>query len=298
MGEPAAQPAATGAAVTAAAPTAAAPQGHADEAPLITLRGITKVYYTTKTPVPALNGVDLEIQAGEFVSIMGPSGSGKSTLLHILGALDVATSGEYLLDGVRVTGLPDRELSRIRNRHFGFVFQSYNLFPELTALENVEVPMIYAGVRGPERRHRAERLLERFGLGHRMSHRPAELSGGEQQRVAIARALANGPTLLLADEPTGNLPTAHGEEIMSILQELNDEGMTLVVVTHDWRIASYGKRLVELQDGQIVGDRQIGPAERRLRPGVREVAGVEDGEQAPAGCQPEPGAGHEAAPGA
>lgn len=251
---------------TPATPAAMAEQEK--ETPLISLRGITKIYYTTKTPVPALNGIDLDIQPGEFVSVMGPSGSGKSTLLHILGALDVPTRGEYLLEGVRVTGLPDRELSRIRNRHFGFVFQSYNLFPELTALENVEVPMIYAGVRATERRRRAERLLERFGLSHRMTHRPAELSGGEQQRVAIARALANGPTLLLADEPTGNLPTAHGEEIMSILQELNDEGMTLVVVTHDWRIASYGKRLVELKDGQVVGDRPIAPEERRLRPGI------------------------------
>lgn len=274
--------------------TPAAPREQANEAPLIWLRGVTKVYYTTRTPVPALNGIDLKIQPGEFVSVMGPSGSGKSTLLHILGALDLPTSGEYLLEGVRITGLSDRELSRIRNRHFGFVFQNYNLFPELTAVENVEVPMLYAGVRAAERRRRAEMLLERFGLGHRIDHRSSELSGGEQQRVAIARALANGPTLLLADEPTGNLPTAHGEEIMSLLQELNDEGMTIVVVTHDWRIASYGKRLVELQDGRIVGDRLLAPAERRLRPSAGVSTQAEGQARAPAG----PGAGFEAASGA
>src|SRR5690606_24830296 len=189
---------------------------------LIELRAVSKVYDQMAEPVVALRDVDLRIAQREFVSIMGPSGSGKSTLLHILGALDRPSSGQYLLEGVDLTTLKDGELARIRREHFGFVFQSYNLFPELTALENVVVPMIYAGVGARERRRRARELLEQVGLGHRLKHRPAELSGGEQQRVAIARALANGPTVLLADEPTGNLPTEQGRQVMQMLRELNE----------------------------------------------------------------------------
>lgn len=224
---------------------------------LIELRAVSKVYDQMAEPVVALRDVDLRIAQREFVSIMGPSGSGKSTLLHILGALDRPSSGQYLLEGVDLTTLKDGELARIRREHFGFVFQSYNLFPELTALENVEVPMIYAGVGARERRRRARELLEQVGLGHRLKHRPAELSGGEQQRVAIARALANGPTVLLADEPTGNLPTEQGRQVMQMLRELNEQGMTVVVVTHDPGVAAWADRLLTLRDGRVVGDEPV-----------------------------------------
>lgn len=234
--------------------------GHEHPTALITLSGVSRVYDQLKQPVVALQKTDLQITQREFVSIMGPSGSGKSTLLHILGALDRPTTGTYLLEGVDLTALKDKELARVRREHFGFVFQSYNLFPELTALENVEVPMIYAGVPAKQRRSRAKELLERFGLGHRLGHRPLELSGGEQQRVAIARALANGPTLLLADEPTGNLPTEQGRQIMASLAELNKQGMTVVVVTHDPTVAAWGQRLLTLRDGEIVGDEPVSEA--------------------------------------
>lgn len=224
---------------------------------LLRLVGVEKTYDQMKTPVTALKGIDLDIAPGEFVSVMGPSGSGKSTLLHILGALDRPSAGTYELEGVDLTRLKDRELSRVRRDHFGFIFQSYNLFPELSALENVEVPMIYAGRPVRVRRKRARELLEQVGLEHRLDHRPAELSGGEQQRVAIARALANGPTLLLADEPTGNLPTEHGEQIMKSLKALNDDGMTIIVVTHDPDVARWAERLITLRDGRIVGDEPV-----------------------------------------
>ncbi len=205
----------------------------------------------------ALADVNLTIQRGEFISVMGPSGSGKSTLLHILGGLDQATSGAYLLEEVDITELSDKELSRIRNRHFGFIFQAYNLLPELTALENVAVPMMYGGKGKREWLPRAKELLERMGLSQRLHHYPNQLSGGEQQRVAIARALANEPTLLLADEPTGNLASDQGEEILRLLQELNDQGTTIVLVTHDPWAASFGKRLIRLRDGRIIQDREI-----------------------------------------
>lgn len=221
---------------------------------LIRLSGVSKVYDSTKERVVALNTLDLSIYQREFVSIMGPSGSGKSTLLHILGVLDRPSSGAYELEGVDLTLLKDVQLAHIRRDHFGFIFQSYNLFPELTALENVEVPMIYAGVRAAERRRRGAQLLELVGLGHRLRHRPSELSGGEQQRVAIARSLANEPTLLLADEPTGNLPTEQGRQIMETLRDLNDQGMTVIVVTHDPAVAAWADRLLTIRDGQIVGD--------------------------------------------
>lgn len=223
---------------------------------LIRLDQVSKVYNKGE-PVAALNGVNLEVAQREFVSIMGPSGSGKTTLLQILGALDRPTSGVYTLEGVDLTVLKDRELAQIRRDHFGFIFQSYNLFPELTAVENVEVPMIYAGVRAADRRRRAQELLEQVGLGHRLKHRPNELSGGEQQRVAIARALANSPTILFADEPTGNLPTEQGKQVMESLKELNNLGMTVLVVTHDPGIAAWSERLLVLRDGRIVADEPV-----------------------------------------
>lgn len=235
--------------------------------PLIQLEGVSKVYDKSREPVIALNQVDLTVAQREFVSIMGPSGSGKSTLLHILGALDRPTSGIYWLEGVDLTGLKDKELSRIRRDHFGFIFQSYNLFPELTALENVEVPMIYAGVPAKDRRRRAKELLEQVGLGHRLTHLPQELSGGEQQRTAIARALANGPTVLFADEPTGNLPSDQGRQVMEALKGLNDLGMTVLVVTHDPAVAAWSERLLVLRDGEIVSDEKTATSQHLGRVG-------------------------------
>lgn len=224
---------------------------------MIRFEGITKEYCMGDVEVRALNNIDLEIQKGEFLSIMGPSGSGKSTLLNILGVLDQPSSGAYYLEDLDITQLRDKELAQIRNRHFGFIFQSYNLFPELSALENVMVPLMYAGQPRKERQQRAEKLLIDVGMGHRLNHLPTELSGGEQQRVAIARALANNPTLILADEPTGNLATDQGSEIMHILQNLNEQGTTVVIVTHDPNISQYGQRLVLLRDGEIVADQVI-----------------------------------------
>lgn len=221
---------------------------------MIRLEQISREYFMGDVEIRALDNVELEIQRGEFLSIMGPSGSGKSTLLNVLGVLDKPSSGSYFLEDVDVTLLKDRELAKIRNQHFGFIFQSYNLFPELTAVENVMVPLMYAGRPRRERREQAEKLLNSVGMGHRLNHLPTQLSGGEQQRVAIARALANNPTLILADEPTGNLATDQGAEIMGLLQTLNKEGTTIVIVTHDPAISVYGKRLVQLRDGAIVSD--------------------------------------------
>ncbi|HOB92411.1 MAG: ABC transporter ATP-binding protein [Bacillota bacterium] len=224
---------------------------------MIRLEDVTKIYTMGEVDVVALNGVSLEIQRGEFVSVMGPSGSGKSTLLHILGALDTPTSGRYYLEDVDIADLDDAEMSRIRNRHFGFVFQSYNLFNELNALENVMMPMVYARVPKRERIERAKALLSSVNMDHRMKHYPNQLSGGEQQRVAIARALANNPTLLLADEPTGNLSSVQGGEILDILCNLNDEGTTVVMVTHDLKVGSYARRLIALRDGQVAADQPV-----------------------------------------
>ncbi len=226
---------------------------------MIKLKNISKQYHMGDVVINALDNVSMTISRGEFVIIMGPSGSGKSTLLNILGVLDLPTRnhGAYLLEDVDITELGDRELARIRNRHFGFIFQSYNLFPELNALENVMVPLTYAKRPKEERIKRAEELLEMVEMTHRLKHFPNQLSGGEQQRVAIARALANKPTLLLADEPTGNLATEQGNEILSLLKKLNEQGTTIVVVTHDPKVSTYGKRLVHLQDGKIVSDKAI-----------------------------------------
>ncbi len=226
---------------------------------MIKLENVSKQYYMGNVIINALDDVSLTIDRGEFLIIMGPSGSGKSTLLNILGVLDMPSPdlGTYLLENVNITDLADKELARIRNRHFGFIFQSYNLFPELNALENVMMPLAYAKRPKAERVQRAEELLAMVEMSHRLKHFPNQLSGGEQQRVAIARALANQPTLLLADEPTGNLATEQGIEILELLKRLNDEGTTIVIVTHDPKVSTYGKRLIQLQDGKIVSDKEI-----------------------------------------
>ncbi len=221
---------------------------------MITLEGISKSYDLGSVQISALKGIDLTIDRGEFITVMGPSGSGKSTLLHILGILDTPDGGTYRLEDHDLMTLSDKELSRIRNQHFGFVFQSFNLFNEFNALENVMFPLMYAGIRGSERRERAQTLLSQLGLDHRLYHYPNMLSGGEQQRVAIARALANDPTLILADEPTGNLPSDKGEEILQILDGLNRDGVTVVMVTHDDVLGRRGSRCVRLRDGLVESD--------------------------------------------
>jgi putative ABC transport system ATP-binding protein len=222
---------------------------------MIRLEGLTKVYQMGDQEVRALDGVDLTVNEGEFVAIMGPSGSGKSTLMHVLGCLDAPTAGRYWLDGQEVSQLDDEALAKVRNRTIGFIFQSFNLLPSMSALENVELPMIYGGRR--ERRERAARALQRVGLGDRMRHKPTELSGGQQQRVAIARAIANEPRILMADEPTGNISTRQGEEIMQTFQELNEAGITVVLVTHEPDIARHCRRLVQMQDGRVVTDEAV-----------------------------------------
>ncbi|MGI5838006.1 MAG: ABC transporter ATP-binding protein [Chloroflexota bacterium] len=221
---------------------------------MIEVKGITKVYKMGEMEVHALRGVDLEIHDGELVAIMGPSGSGKSTLMNILGCLDQPTSGNYYLDGIEVSTLSDDQLAEIRNLKIGFVFQSFNLLPRRSALEQVELPLLYC--KGDNRRERAIRALEAVGLGDRMHHRPTELSGGQQQRVAIARALVNNPSIILADEPTGNLDTKASEEIISIFLKLNTEmGITVVFVTHEPDIAARTRRVITIRDGQVSSDR-------------------------------------------
>ena len=204
--------------------------------------------------VHALRGVDIQIRRNEFVAVMGPSGSGKSTLMNLIGCLDTPSAGEYWLNGQKVSDLTDDQLARIRNKEIGFVFQTFNLLPRADALHNVELPLIYAGERSRERRERAARALERVGLGDRMHHRPNELSGGQRQRVAIARALVNEPSILLADEPTGNLDSATGAEIMGVFEELHDQGQTIVLVTHEHDIAVHARRQIHLLDGHVERD--------------------------------------------
>ena len=221
---------------------------------IIRTEGLRKDYVLGAETVRAVRGVDIEIRTGEFVAVMGPSGSGKSTFMNLLGCLDTPTEGDYWLSGTRVKELSDDELARVRNREIGFVFQTFNLLPRATALHNVELPLIYAGVKGKERRQLAREKLELVGLGDRMDHKPPELSGGQRQRVAIARALINNPALLLADEPTGNLDSVTGEEIMDVLADLNEQGQTIVLVTHEKNIAAYAKREVHLLDGLIERD--------------------------------------------
>ncbi len=218
---------------------------------VIEVREITKIYRMGAVEVPALRGVSFDVARGELIAIMGPSGSGKSTLMNILGCLDRPTAGEYLLDGQAVSQLSDDQLAGIRNRKVGFVFQSFNLLPRMTALANVELPLRYAGMLGGTR-EKAQAALEAVGLGDRLTHKPNELSGGQQQRVAIARALVNNPAIILADEPTGNLDTRSGQEIMGLLVTLNrEQGTTIVLVTHDPEIAAYAERVIHIRDGQI-----------------------------------------------
>ena len=223
---------------------------------VITLEGIKKTYVNGKLTVPVLHGIDLSIYEGEFTSIMGPSGSGKSTFMNILGCLDRPTEGSYRLDGQEVAHLSDDELAYVRNKRIGFVFQSFNLLPKLTALDNVALPMVYAGVSKQERKERASQLLTELGLGTRLDHMPAELSGGQRQRVAIARALANDPAIIMADEPTGNLDSKASLDVMHIFTELYEQGRTIILVTHEPDIAEYARRNVVLRDGLIVEDRQ------------------------------------------
>jgi putative ABC transport system ATP-binding protein len=225
---------------------------------LIEITDLVKVYDMGATQVRALDGVSLNVERGEYIAIMGPSGSGKSTLMNLIGCLDTATSGSYRLNGQSVSELDDNALAHIRNKEIGFVFQTFNLLPRTSALENVEVPLIYAGVTRHERHQRARTTLETVGLTDRSHHQPSELSGGQRQRVAIARALVNTPSLLLADEPTGNLDSRTGAEIMELFDELNRKGNTIVLVTHEEDIAAHANRFVRLRDGLVLEDRRRG----------------------------------------
>jgi len=224
---------------------------------LIQIRNITRVYDMGEEKLYALRGVDLDIEKKEYIAIMGPSGSGKSTLMNIIGCLDTPTSGDYILNGKDVHEMDDDELAVIRNKEIGFVFQTFNLLPRSDSLHNVELPLIYSGVSRAERIKRAEDALTNVGLADRMKHKPNELSGGQRQRVSVARALVNNPSLILADEPTGNLDTKTGEEIMGLFRELNEKGNTIIIVTHEEDIAKHANRIVKIRDGKIESDSGI-----------------------------------------
>ena len=221
---------------------------------LIEVKNVYKIYNPGENEVRALDGISVTIDHGEFVAIVGHSGSGKSTFMNMLGCLDTPTSGEYYLDGVNVAGMSDDELSDIRNKQIGFIFQGFNLIPSLSAQENVELPLVYRAMPAAQRRQLAEEALNRVGMGHRMDHKPSELSGGQQQRVAIARAIAARPPIIMADEPTGNLDTRSGEDVMKILHELNEEGRTIILITHDNDIARQATRAIRIIDGKVVSD--------------------------------------------
>jgi putative ABC transport system ATP-binding protein len=245
--------------------------------PVIQLRDLAKTYLTGEVEVKAVRGVTLDVYRGDFVAIMGASGSGKSTLMNMLGCLDQPTGGNYLLDGAAVAGLGRKELAKLRNKKIGFVFQSFNLLARTSALENVELPMFYSHplISLRDCRQRAAQALEQIGLGERLGHHPSQLSGGQQQRIAIARALINRPELVLADEPTGNLDTRTSVEIMGLFQELNDSGITLVMVTHELDIAAYCKRLVVMRDGQVIRDTR----NESRRSAREEIAKLDEAEQ-------------------
>jgi putative ABC transport system ATP-binding protein len=221
---------------------------------VIQMDGITKVYDTGKVKVEALRGISLEVKRGEFLAVVGPSGSGKSTLMNLIGCLDTPTDGDYQLRGKSVAGLSREALAEIRNRHVGFVFQNFNLLPQISAYENVEMPLLFGGASRRERRRKTTELLDRVGLADRMEHKPTELSGGQMQRVAVARALAMDPDIVLADEPTGNLDTSSGQDILSLFRELWDQGRTMIVITHDPALAQRASRVVEIRDGRITSD--------------------------------------------
>ena len=223
--------------------------------PIIRIRDLTRHFVMGTETVQALRGVSLDIARNEYVAIMGPSGSGKSTMMNMIGCLDTPTGGEYWLNGQEVSQLTDDQLARVRNKEIGFVFQTFNLLPRATSLHNVELPLVYAGVSARDRRARASAALGRVGLGNRMDHRPNELSGGQRQRVAIARALVNEPSILLADEPTGNLDSTTSEEIMQVFSELHQQGQTIIMVTHEADIAAHAERTVVLRDGKVESDR-------------------------------------------
>jgi putative ABC transport system ATP-binding protein len=243
--------------------------------PVLDVRGVTKMYGEGDTAVHALRGVSLVVERGDYVAIMGTSGSGKSTLMNIVGCLDIPSDGRYLLDGTDVGSLDERRLSILRNRKIGFIFQSFNLIPRMSALANVELPLAYGGVRPGERRRRAEAALRQVGLGDRIDHEPNELSGGQQQRVAVARALVTAPALLLADEPTGNLDTRSTDDLLDILDQLSLSGRSIVLITHEDEVAARAKRVIRLVDGQIIDDRRQAqvdgppPAAARLTEGAR-----------------------------
>lgn len=234
---------------------------------LLQLDSVTKTYTTGAVTLTALGGVSLTVGAGEFIAVMGPSGSGKSTLMNILGLLDRPSSGRFIFEGEDISRHSDRRLARLRREKLGFIFQSFNLFPRYDALRNVSMPLAYAGVPSRERKQRALAMLERVGLADRSRHRPKELSGGQQQRVAIARALVNQPSIVLGDEPTGNLDSRTGESILALLQELNDTGVTLILVTHDEAVARHAKRVVRLLDGAIVSDDAVAAPARAATQG-------------------------------
>jgi len=223
---------------------------------MILMRAIRKSYSTGRVEVEALRGIDLDIGGNDYVAVVGPSGSGKSTLMNIIGCLDTPTSGEYVLSGEKVAGLDRNRLAEIRNRHIGFVFQNFNLLPYASALENVELPLLFGGVGARERKERAEEMLRRVDLADRMDHKPTELSGGQMQRVAIARALVNRPAIILADEPTGNLDSASGQGIVGLFRELHGAGQTIIMITHDQAVARLASRIVQIRDGQIVEDQR------------------------------------------
>ncbi|MCE5170908.1 ABC transporter ATP-binding protein [Paenibacillus profundus] len=244
---------------------------------MISIRDVRKAYRMGSEEVTILRGVNLEIRQGDFVAIIGPSGSGKSTLMNVIGCLDTPSSGSYTLDGMEVSGLSDNKLAEVRNRKIGFIFQSFHLLPKLSAIENVELPLIYRGLSNKERREAAVKALQQVGLDGRMGHRPSELSGGQQQRVAIARALATHPPILLADEPTGALDTRTGKEVLGLIEELNSAGHTIVLITHDLEVAARAKRVVFMNDGILTEERGDG---REAVARVQNVMAQHSGQQA------------------